>query len=132
IDLPQAHWLALEPEAPAAKEGGEAGEPEAEAPQPVEEEAAAGRARRDPIGWLAEAAGYSDGERWWEQLVEHRRDSTDLFHGITEAMAALREAAGPPVDTHEARLEALREATMRRGIRQAQRDGFERIAVVCG
>src|SRR4029079_12650720 len=27
----------------------------------------------DPLGELALAAGYEDGERWWEHLVEHRR-----------------------------------------------------------
>jgi hypothetical protein len=28
--------------------------------------------RHDPIGALAESAGYDDPERWWEDLVEHR------------------------------------------------------------
>ncbi len=30
--------------------------------------------RIDPIGALAEAAGYDDPERWWEDVVEHRRE----------------------------------------------------------
>jgi hypothetical protein len=30
--------------------------------------------RLDPIGALAEAAGYDDPERWWEDVVEHRFD----------------------------------------------------------
>ncbi|MFF5231140.1 DUF5682 family protein [Dactylosporangium sp. NPDC000521] len=30
--------------------------------------------RVDPIGALAEAAGYDDPERWWEDVVEHRRE----------------------------------------------------------
>src|SRR5438552_277633 len=105
-----------------------------DAPAPDEappEEAPALRAGQDPIGWLAEAAGYSDGERWWEQMVEHRRDGTNLFQGINEAMAALREAAPLPEGT-DARIEALREATMRQGIRAAERERFARIAVVCG
>ncbi|MFD0430162.1 DUF5682 family protein [Streptomyces zhihengii] len=28
--------------------------------------------RIDPIGVLADAAGYDDPERWWEDVVEHR------------------------------------------------------------
>ncbi len=31
--------------------------------------------RIDPIGALAEAAGYDDPERWWEDVVEHRRET---------------------------------------------------------
>jgi len=26
----------------------------------------------DPLGWLSEAAGHDDPERWWEDVVEHR------------------------------------------------------------
>lgn len=89
--------------------------------------------RMDPIGALAAAAGYSDGERWWEHMVEQRRDDAGLFGGIQEAMTALREVADrEPLPPGLARHEALREAWMRRAIRQAQREGYQRIAVVCG
>src|SRR5213078_3704882 len=88
--------------------------------------------RQDPLGVLAAAAGYSDGERWWEHMVEHRRDSEGalwaLFGGILEAMSALRQAAPPDPDPRE----ALREAWMRQTLRGALDEGFERIAVVCG
>ncbi len=91
--------------------------------------------RPDPLGWLAQAAGYSDGERWWEHMVEQRQDSTDLFAAILEAMTALRETTPPetptPTDPDQA-LEPLREAHMRQTIRAAQQEGFKRIAVVCG
>ncbi|GLW96911.1 DUF5682 family protein [Microtetraspora sp. NBRC 16547] len=88
----------------------------------------------DPIGALAEAAGYDDPERWWEDAVEHRIEhGTDgeaghgsVFEAIAEAMAAVREGHTP--DPHEAR----REAYMRRTLRQAVKDGFGNIAVVCG
>lgn len=87
----------------------------------------------DPLSHLARAAGFSDGERWWEHLVEHRRGGDDVFAAVLEAMTALREAAIPtqrsPADAER---EALREAHMRQALREAQRDGFERIAVVCG
>ncbi len=81
----------------------------------------------DPIGALAEAAGYADRELWWEDQVERRNDPTDLFASIFEAMAALR-ADVPPAEG----IEALREAHMRQAIRAAEREGFQRIAVVCG
>jgi hypothetical protein len=90
----------------------------------------------DPIGRLAAAAGYSDGERWWEHMVEHRRDGADLFAAIQEAMAALRESALPADRCAGAALESQREsqreAWMRQTIRAAVKEGFERIAVVCG
>ncbi len=89
--------------------------------------------RADPLTHLAMAAGFSDGERWWEHLVEHRRGGENVFHAVLEAMTALREAALP---THrspaDAARETLREAHMRQALREAQRDGFERIALVCG
>ncbi|MGV3524590.1 MAG: DUF5682 family protein [Candidatus Sericytochromatia bacterium] len=116
MDLPQAHQL---------------GQPE---PQ---------RERRpDPIGALAEAAGYADGERWWEELVEHRRAPGEVFAAIAEMMAALRaDEASQPSEVpaseaeespSETRREALREAWMRQRIRQAEKAGHTRIAVVCG
>lgn len=86
----------------------------------------------DPIGQLAIVAGFSDGERWWEQMVEQRRDSSEVFVAINEAMAALREAEPKPEGSREAKREVLREAFMRQTIRAAVREGFERIAVVCG
>ncbi|HMX29588.1 MAG TPA: DUF5682 family protein, partial [Blastocatellia bacterium] len=58
MDLPQAHQLV-----PAAEEIGES-----------EISNLKSEIRSDPIGRLALAAGYSDGERWWEQMVEQRRD----------------------------------------------------------
>jgi hypothetical protein len=83
------------------------------------------RVRTDPIGELAAAAGYDDAERWWEDVVEHVPGPA-VFDAIAEAMSFLREQeqAGP--------LDLVREACMRRVLRQAGRDGFERIAVVCG
>jgi hypothetical protein len=131
IDLPQAHQL-LDRE-PAE-------EPERDSLEILEtDDPEAVRVRRDPLQWLAEAAGYEDGERWWEHLVEHRRDEMDGGHGsengdvfaaISEAMAALR-ADTPDSVVHDPR-EALREAHMRQVIRAAIRESYGRIAVVCG
>jgi hypothetical protein len=85
----------------------------------------------DPLTWVAGSAGYSDGERWWEHLVEKRRDSRDLFAGILELMAALREEAGQAAFP-AGRLEIPREAHMRAAIRSALQEGYQNIAVVCG
>src|ERR671919_59782 len=49
------------------------------------------------------------------------------FAAVSEAMTAVRDAL-PERDA----ITLQREAAMRRGIRQAGRDGFERAAVVCG
>ena len=98
----------------------------------------------DPLGWLAAAAGYDDGERFWEQLVEHRRnDDEALFAAVGSVMTELRtesEARRNEVaaEQHIERIEderqreERREAHMRRAIREAQREGFRQIAVVCG
>ncbi|WP_254716402.1 DUF5682 family protein [Actinomadura sp. WMMB 499] len=89
--------------------------------------------RLDPLGELARAAGHADAERWWDDVVEHRGTAGDgaggpsPFPAITEAMAELRERAGPPSGAEE-----RREAYMRRTLRRARKDGHERIAVVCG
>jgi hypothetical protein len=80
----------------------------------------------DPLGALAEAAGYDDREAWWEHIVERRQRSEDLFVAIAEAMRALREGHTPGPR------EARREAWMRRTLRAAEKEGFQRIAVVCG
>lgn len=171
IDLPQATQLSFiqdEPEpveelpAGAAPEGGvEAGpesasdasspaaEPPATDPHPPEPPALP---PGDPLSWIAAAAGYSDGERWWEHQVEQRQDSRDLFAAILELMTTLRaeverqETAGPapgPTENAAANLnpadlksglwrEDQREAHMRQAIRRGQAEGYQRIAVVCG
>lgn len=146
MDLPQTHRLAV---------------------APVEQLLATlSTIRHDPLGWLAQAAGYSDGERWWEHMVEHRRDSSnDIFEAVLEAMTEMRNskfieevATCPtenPLEIKEADNqnqvksekppnessttppplvmgEEHREAYMRQTIRTAQKEGFKKIAVVCG
>ncbi|RNL83942.1 DUF5682 family protein [Halostreptopolyspora alba] len=90
---------------------------------------AARRARLDPLAVLAEAAGYDDAERWWDDVVEQRDDGEPSpFPAITEAMAAVRTELAPEPDEREAR----REAHMRQTIRAALKEGYERLAVICG
>ncbi len=83
--------------------------------------------KHDPLDLLAKAAGYDDYELWWERQVEQRQHREQLFEGILEAMSALREDFLP-----KDKREAQREAHMRQSIRAAQREGFQRIAAVCG
>ncbi len=85
----------------------------------------------DPLDWLARAAGYGDGETWWNQMVEERGDGEGLFEAITQAMTELRDHAPRRVRADQAH-EDIREAHMRTGIRDARKQGYQRIAVVCG
>jgi hypothetical protein len=87
--------------------------------------------RADPLGWLAEAAGYDDAERWWEDVVEHRGEGPSPFEAIAEAMAELRRHV-PEGGGARALREERREAHMRKVLRRALKEGYERVAVVCG
>ncbi|HYH15331.1 MAG TPA: DUF5682 family protein, partial [Flavisolibacter sp.] len=62
--------------------------------------------KSDPIAYLAEAAGYEDGEKWWEQLFEYRNKSEQVFEAVNEAMDTLRSNLRLKPD----RMEQLREA----------------------
>ena len=110
IDLPQSHQFALDADSKSEQS----------------------EIRQDPLRWVAEASGYSDSERWWDHMIEHRRDSTESFKAIMELMSALREEVAKLDDQSPEPREDLREAYMRQSIRAAEREGFERIAVVCG
>ncbi|WP_371793518.1 DUF5682 family protein [Streptomyces sp. NBC_01471] len=168
IDLPAAHSLAMADEDPAERfpeVSGEGAEGEAECGGdsgpggveqdgrgpgtgvPAESEArdASAAVRIDPIGVLAETAGYDDAERWWEDVVEHRGSGGSggsgvpggsvsvtnplaPFAALSDAMAALRETygdAGFPRDR-------VREAYMRIQLRSARKEFDGPVAVVCG
>ncbi|WP_111858218.1 DUF5682 family protein [Acinetobacter sp. CFCC 10889] len=92
--------------------------------------------RHDPIALLAHQAGYQDSERFWEHLVEQQPHAGDMFQSINEAMAEIRDylnSLNPHIEADEEQLlEEYREASMRKIIRQAQKQGFERIVVICG
>ena len=109
-DLPQRHRLAMEAEEKADEAGDERET----------------QIRRDPFVMIAEAAGFSDSERWWEEQFEKRHSGPEIFKAVLELMTALRE--DQPTDPMDAR----REAWMRQTLREAQKEGHERIAVVCG
>jgi hypothetical protein len=84
--------------------------------------------RKDPISYLAEAAGYEEGEKWWEQMFEYRKSTEQVFEAVSTAMDVLRKELRLKPD----RLEKLREAYMRKMIRQAEREMFSNVAVICG
>ena len=99
------------------------------------------RVSHDPLRALAEAAGYDDPERWWEDVVELRSPEVSAEGGapwspfpvITEAMAELRMVMSPAGAGGRAEVrEQRREAYMRQTIRAAAKRGRERVAVVCG
>ena len=110
-DLPAAHQLAM-------KGAGEA--------RKLYAESRAGKPRADPVGELATAAGYDDPERWWEDVVEHVPGPA-VFGALAEAIGFLR-AEDPEPDPRD----AVREAHMRKVLRRTVKDGYQRIAVVCG
>ncbi len=83
---------------------------------------------KNPISYLSDAAGFTDDEKWWEHTFEYRLNNDEVFDAVAEAMQALRENL-PPKDK---KLEQLREAYMRRSIRQAEKEMFHTIAVICG
>lgn len=91
-------------------------------------------AAADPFGEIARLAGYTDPERWWEAAFERGTGADvhdSVFAVVLDLMRTLREsktAAG----FSESRETLLREAHMRQAIRAAEKDGFPKIAVVCG
>jgi hypothetical protein len=125
MDLPQSYQLGPIPE------------PESDPPEPAESQPQIELESpdRDPLSWLAKAAGDSDTERWWERLVEQRQDSRDVFAAILEAMTALRSELPEITElgiSISGDRELRREAYMRKTIREAEKEGFATIAVVCG
>jgi hypothetical protein len=85
----------------------------------------------DPLDWLARAAGYGDGETWWNHMVEERGDGEGLFEAIAQAMSELR-AHAPQRPRADQAQEDVREAHMRSSLREARKRGHRRIGVVCG
>ena len=110
FDLPAAHSFALRNQ--------ESDNPEEPSEPPLE----------DPFQLFAQADGYTDGERWWNDKVEERNNSQDFFQAILEAVTALRKELARP----ETKTTLLREAYMRKTMRKAEKDNYQNIAVICG
>ncbi len=146
MDVPPSFTLAWQQQERAAK----AGSPLADTPQPpgssesASEDAGetasdaipaqddpADDIPHDPLDWLARAAGYGDGETWWNHMVEERGDGEGLFDAIAHAMTEVRAHAPQRTRSDQAQ-EDIREAHMRSVLRDARKQGHARIAVVCG
>ncbi|WP_066952440.1 DUF5682 family protein, partial [Streptomyces lushanensis] len=133
IDLPAAHSLARTPE-DGSEEGPDRDEPGAQGRPGTEGQPGAEELRVDPLAVLAEAAGYDDPERWWEDVVEHHgpgrsADPFAPFEAVAEAMGALREEYGAGGHGRD----LVREAHMRIQLRAARKEfGDGGVAVVCG
>ncbi len=133
-DLPASASLVREEpavdEPSTVVEGGPSTEVDAVLPGGEGAQAADVGLRQDPIAMLAHAGGYTDPERWWDDVVESRVHGQAPFDAIREAMAELRATSERPgLDVAN---EERREAWMRQTVRSALKDGAERIAVVCG
>jgi hypothetical protein len=128
MDFPWAHRLALRDAEAAAEKESPAEDTPNSSPEEVPETPIDTSIRRDPLSVLAQADGYRDSERWWNDRVEERGAATDMFAAILEAMTAVRTDLALPESLEERR----REAWMRRVIREAQRDVLGDIAVICG
>ncbi len=120
IDLPSAARLA----GPGPEGSMEADSGGAEATELRAEEVAR---IQDPIGTLARAAGYEDGESWWSDIIEQNPEPGPIFAAIADAMTTLRDG-----ETSIGRFEAMREAHMRLEIAAARKEFDGPLAVVCG
>ncbi|UYV15926.1 DUF5682 family protein [Porphyrobacter sp. ULC335] len=128
IDWPAAHALAYGKEQdtpPPEGDGDEQDTPPEPVPPPT---------YSDPLDMLAAVAGYSDGEAWWNALVESSQPGAAMFAAIEAAITELRgasEAEGGISPQREAR-DRVREAFMRLALRAALKDEPGDIAVVVG
>lgn len=85
---------------------------------------------RDPLGALASAAGYEDGESWWSDVIEEGGGDQSphlAFEAVADAMTVLRET-----ETDLELREARREAHMRLRVAEAIKEFDGPVAVVCG
>ena len=82
----------------------------------------------DPLRTLAELAGYTDSERWWEATFEQTENPIEIFEVILEMITALRK----DLNRSESTETLLREAYMRQTIRKTLKTDARRIAVICG
>lgn len=89
-------------------------------------------AHRDPLGHLAEIAGFRSGEAFWEHHFEKnyvKNAEIEHFEAVSMAMGSLREEKILSFLDEE---NVYREAYMREIIRKAQNELFTNIVVICG
>ncbi len=90
----------------------------------------------DPLGQLARAAGYEDGESWWRDVIEENPEPGPVFAAIADAMTELRSAMSETgrsrPERSAAETDEVREAHMRLEIAKAHKAHDGDIAVICG
>jgi hypothetical protein len=144
IDLPAAVSLALQKAArndaenapPRVREdasGPDESSPDAPSPGVPSPEASS----RDALDLLASAAGYEDGEIFWNGLIEQHggsgQEALSVFASIEIAMTEARTQEGlSPQSPDELSRNNRREAFMRTNIRAALKEFEGKIAVVTG
>ena len=89
-----------------------------------------------PLDYFANIGGYDNSESWWEDHFEHNFSESNTinspeqhFEAVMLVMSELRKAGIPSALEKE---NVFREAYMGQIIRQAQREMFSNIVVVCG
>lgn len=92
--------------------------------------------RADALDLLASAAGYEDGETFWNGLIEQHgtsgAEAISVFASIETAMTEARVQEGVEQSSQETTHNLQREAFMRTAIRAALKEFDGNIAVVCG
>src|SRR5215470_8187359 len=92
--------------------------------------------RADALDLIARAAGYEDGETFWNGLIEQHgasgQEALSVFASIETAMAEARAQEGVEQSSQESTRNQQREAFMRTAIRAALKEFDGNIAVVCG
>src|SRR5215469_16754287 len=92
--------------------------------------------RADALDLLANAAGYEDGETFWNGLIEQHggsgQEAISVFASIETAMTEARAREVVEQSSQENTRNLQREAFMRTSIRAALKEFDGSIAVVCG
>ena len=92
--------------------------------------------RPDALDLLASAAGYEDGETFWNGLIEQHgasgQEALSVFASIATAMTEARAQQGAEQSTRESIRNLQREAFMRSNLRASLNEFEGNIAVVCG
>ena len=92
--------------------------------------------RADALDLLASAAGYEDGETFWNGLIEQHgasgQEAISVFASIETAMTEARAQEGVEESSQEGTRNLQREAFMRMAIREALKEFNGNVAVVCG
>ena len=81
----------------------------------------------NPLAQMAQLAGFSDMEKWWNETFEQHSEEQDSFHLIEYMMDNLRD-----LDEPSNKETLVREAFMREQIRAQAKQDYARVLVVVG